>query len=356
MAQKLLIINPGSTSTKIAVFEGSNPVYEKKLTHTSYELEQYQNIIDQLDFRKNAITESLAEFGLMPSDLACVVGRGGLLPPMDSGTYLVNSNMLNLLKSEKYGSHASNLGAILAWEIASPVGLNAYITDPVVVDEMQDIARLSGHPEIPRVSIFHALNQKAVGRRAAKAINKKYEECNFVIAHLGGGISVGAHRKGRCIDVNDALCGEGAYSPERAGGLPASGLIDMCFSGLTKEQVKKKLVGKGGMVAYLSTNDGLEIANRIKNGDKEAELIFKGMAYQTAKEIGAYSVVLCGEVDAILLTGGLAYDEMFVEYVTNMVKFIAPVKTYPGEGEMLALCEGGLRVLNGIEEAKIFNK
>ena len=350
--KRLLIINPGSTSTKIAVFEGQNPVYEKKINHTVGELARYEKIFDQKGFRKDAILGALSEAGLKAPDFDCIVGRGGLLDPIESGTYIVDENMLTQLKSEKRGSHASNLGAILAWEIGSPHGIPAYITDPVVVDELQDVARLSGHPDLPRASIFHALNHKAVGRRAASEMGKKYEDCNFVVAHLGGGISVGAHRKGRCIDVNDALGGEGAYSPERAGGLPAPGLVEMCFSGLPKDEVKKKLVGRGGMTAYLGTNDGTEIAKRIKNGDEYADLIFKGMAYQVAKEIGAYSAVLSGDVDAIILTGGLAYDEGFTSRVAEMASFIAPIRIYPGEDEMLALCEGALRVLSNVEEAK----
>ncbi len=351
-APKLLIINPGSTSTKISVFENSELLLEKKLTHTVDDLSSYKDIIAQLDFRKNAILNVLEELQIKISDLACIVGRGGLLAPIESGVYIVNEKMLEQLRSCMYGEHASNLGALLAWELASPFGIPSYIADPVVVDELSDIARLSGHPDVVRISIFHALNQKAVGRAAAKSLGKNYQDCNFVIAHMGGGISVAAHKKGRCVDVNNALSGDGPYTPERSGGMPAAAMVEMCFSGQTKAEIKRKLVGKGGLSAYLNTNDCLQVVDRIKNGDEYAKLVFEGMAYQTAKEIGAYSAVLKGDIDAIVLTGGLANDKTLVEYITDMVKFIAPVMVFPGEDEMLALCEAGLRVINKIEIPK----
>ena len=350
---KLLIINPGSTSTKIAVFEQNNLVCEKKLTHTVDELSAYPNVISQLGFRKDAILGVLSELGLTPSDFACIVGRGGLLAPIESGVYIINDKMIDQLRSGEYGEHASNLGALLASEIGNPHDIPAYIADPVVVDELDDIARLSGHPEIARISIFHALNHKAVGRQAAKSLGKPYDECNLIVTHMGGGISVAAHKKGRCVDVNNALGGEGPYTPERAGGVSAFGLTDMCFSGQTKDEIKKKLVGKGGLSAYLHTNDCLQVIDRIKNGDDYAKLVFEGMAYQTAKEIGAYSTVLRGEIDAIVLTGGLANDKTLTGYITDMVKFIAPVMVFPGEDEMLALCEAGLRVIDKTEIPKI---
>ncbi len=349
---KLLVINPGSTSTKIAVFEEERLICEKKLTHTTEELSTYKNVVAQLDFRKKAVLNLLDELGLNPSDFACILGRGGLLAPIESGVYSVNEKMLKQLESGEHGEHASNLGALLAWEIGAPYDVPAYIADPVVVDEMEDIARLSGHPEAERISIFHALNHKAVGRQAAKSLNKEYEDCNFVIAHMGGGISVGAHRKGRCVDVNNALGGEGPYTPERAGGIPVFSLVDMCFSGQSKAEVKKKLVGAGGFSAYLNTNDCLKVIDRINGGDAYAKLVFEGMAYQTAKEIGAYSAVLKGDIDAIILTGGLANDKTLVGVIASMVEFIAPVKVFPGEDEMLALCQAGLRILNKTEIPK----
>jgi butyrate kinase len=251
------------------------------------------------------------------------------------------------------GQHASNLGAIIANEIASQLGITAFIVDPVVVDEMDEIARISGMPEIKRISIFHALNQKAVARRVAADLNKKYEDMNLIIAHLGGGISVGAHKNGRIIDVNNALDGEGPFSPERTGSLPVSGLMKLCYSGkYTIDEMKKKVTGKGGLVAYLGTNDGREVVKMIEAGDKNAELIYKAMAYQVAKEIGACAAVLEGKVDAVCLTGGLAYDKLLIGWIREMVEFIGDVRVYPGEDEMIALAEGGLRVLRKEESAK----
>lgn len=350
---KLLIINPGSTSTKIAVFENDHVIFEKKITHTTEELKPYPNIISQLDYRKKTINDAVEGEGINPSELSAIVGRGGLLQPIESGVYEINEKMINQLKTGEYGEHASNLGGILAYEMGSDLKIPSYIADPVVVDELKDVSRLSGIPQIKRKSIFHALNHKAVARRAAKQLGKSYEDCNFVVAHLGGGISVAAHEKGKCIDVNNALGGEGPYTPERAGGLPAFDLIDMCFSGTyKKEEIKKLLVGQGGLTAYLGINDGIEIEKRIEKGDKNAEEVFHGMAYQLAKEIGAYSVVLRGDMDAIIITGGLSYSDRLVGYIEDMVKFIAPIMVFKGEDEMLALCESGLRILNKEEEPK----
>jgi butyrate kinase len=261
--------------------------------------------------------------------------------------------MVEDLRMGLLGQHASNLGGILAREIASQLNIPAFIVDPVVVDEMEEVARLSGMPDIERISIFHALNQKAVARRAARDLGKSYEEANLIVAHLGGGISVGAHKKGRVVDVNNALDGEGPFSPERAGGLPAEGLLKLCFSGkYTMDEIKKKMVGKGGLVAYLKTNDAREVEKMIEEGNKEAELIYRAMAYQIAKEIGNCAAVLCGQVDAIVLTGGIAHSKMLTGWIKERVEFISQVMTYPGEDEMSALAEGGLRVLRGEEKAK----
>jgi len=350
---RLLIINPGSTSTKIAIFDNEKPVLEQTLRHSNEELAPYATVIDQFEFRKNVILDTLNTNGINISKLSAVVGRGGLLKPMEGGTYKVNEQMLSDLKAAVMGQHASNLGAIIANEIATQLGIPAFIVDPVVVDEMDEIARISGMPEIKRISIFHALNQKAVARRAAADLGKKYEELNLVIAHLGGGISVGAHRKGRIVDVNNALDGEGPFSPERTGGLPVSGLMKLCYSGkYTMDEMKKKITGKGGLVAYLGTNDGREVVKMIEAGDKNAELIYKAMAYQVAKDIGACAAVLEGKVDAVCLTGGLAYDKLLIGWIKEMVEFIGDVRIYPGEDEMIALAEGGLRVLRGEEAAK----
>lgn len=350
---RLLTINPGSTSTKIAIFDNEKPVMEQTLRHSNEELAPYHTVLEQYEFRKNVILDTLNANGINITKLSAVVGRGGLLKPIESGTYMVNEKMLEDLKNSAIGQHASNLGAIIANEIAGQLGIPAFIVDPVVVDEMDDIARISGMPEISRKSIFHALNQKAVARRAAADLGKKYEDLNLIIAHMGGGVSVGAHRKGRVVDVNNALNGEGPFSPERTGGLPVSGLVEFCYSGkYTLNEIMKKIAGKGGLVAYLGTNDGREVVKRIEAGDKQAELVYKAMAYQIAKEIGACAAVLEGKIDAICLTGGLAYDKNLVGWIKERIEFLGDIRVYPGEDEMLALAQGGLRVLRKEEEAK----
>ena len=353
---RLLIINPGSTSTKIAIYDNEKPVLEETLRHSTEELAKYEKIYDQYEFRKNIILETLNEKGINLTKLSAVVGRGGLLKPIDGGTYKVNERMLEDLKVGVLGEHASNLGGILAHEIASQLNIPAFIVDPVVVDEMEDVARISGMPELERKSIFHALNQKAVARRAAKELGKAYNEVNLIVAHLGGGVSVGAHKKGRVVDVNNALDGEGPFSPERTGGLPVGDLAKLCFSGkYTLAEMKKKIKGNGGLVAYLGTNDAREVGKMIQNGDKKAELVYKAMAYQVAKEIGSLAAVLEGKVDGIILTGGIAYDKEFTKWIIDRVSFISKVFVYPGEDEMIALAEGGLRVLRGEEEAKVYS-
>ncbi len=350
-----LIINPGSTSTKLAVFRDLEQVYAETLRHSIEELAGYEKIIDQFEYRLNLVMDALQKSRIPPGELDGVVGRGGLLRPVPGGTYLINNKMLQDLKEEKRGSHASNLGALIASAIAEKWGIPAFIVDPVCVDEMEPIARVSGMPENPRESLFHALNQKAVARRAANDMGKDYHDLNLIVAHLGGGISVGAHLKGRVIDVNNAIPGEGPFSPERSGGVPVGKLVEMCFSGLyKKDDMMKKLMGKGGLVAYLGTNDALEVENRIGEGDDEARLVYEAMAYQVAKEIGACSAVLKGKVDAVIITGGIAHSEMLVKWIEERVNFIAPVKVYPGEDEMEALAAGGLRVLSGTEDAKIY--
>lgn len=354
MSHRLLIINPGSTSTKIAVYEDEKSLLEQTLRHSVEELQDFASIIDQYQFRKEIILETLHTQGINLNKLSAVVGRGGLLKPIPGGTYAVNDLMVEHLKQGLQGQHASNLGGLIAREIANQFNIPAFIVDPVVVDELSDEARISGMPEIERRSIFHALNQKAVARRAAAELGKGYFDANFIVVHLGGGISVGAHQKGRVIDVNNALDGEGPYSPERAGGLPVGDLVKLCYSGkFTQQELYKKLVGQGGIVAYLGTNDGQEVEGRVSAGDKEAELVYKGMAYQVAKEVGSCAAVLKGDVDAIVLSGGLAYDKNYlVPWIEERVSFIAPVKIYPGEFEMLALALGGLRVLSGQEPAQ----
>ncbi|MGV1058541.1 butyrate kinase [Clostridium perfringens] len=355
MAYKLLIINPGSTSTKIGVYEGEKEILEETLRHSAEEIIKYDTIFDQLDFRKEVILKVLKEKGIDINELDAVVGRGGMLKPIEGGTYEVNEAMVEDLKIGVQGPHASNLGGILSNEIAKEIGKRAFIVDPVVVDEMEDVARLSGVPELPRKSKFHALNQKAVAKRYAKEHNTSYEDVNLIVVHMGGGVSVGAHRKGRVIDVNNALDGDGPFSPERAGGVPSGELLEMCFSGkYSKEEVYKKLVGKGGFVAYANTNDARDLIKLSQEGDEKGSLIFNAFIYQIAKEIGSMAVVLDGEVDAIVLTGGIAYSDYVTNAINKKVKWIAPMVVYGGEDELLALAQGAIRVLDGVEEAKIY--
>ena len=350
-----LIINPGSTSTKIAVFKDETIIFEETLRHSVEELKGFSKMYDQLEFRKEIILKALKDNNINVESIDCVVGRGGLLKPIEGGTYEINELMLEHLKIGYLGEHASNLGGILANELIKDIGCKSYIVDPVVVDELHDIARISGLKEIERMSIFHALNHKAIARRYSKSIDKKYDDLNLIVVHLGGGVSVGAHKEGRVIDVANALNGEGPFSPERSGGLPVGDLVKLCYSGkYTIDEVKKMLTGKGGIVSYLGTNDTREVVRMINEGDEYAKLIYYAMAYQIAKEIGACSAVLKGKVDAILLTGGIAYDNMFTDWIKEMVEFIAEVLIFPGEDELEALAEGGLRILRKEEEAKIY--
>ena len=352
---KILVINPGSTSTKVALFSNEQLLFEKKIGHSSQELSNFNKIIDQYRFRQDIILSFLKEKGINLSTLHAVVGRGGLLRPIASGTYRINEKMLEDLRSGAMGEHASNLGGLLAYGIAGNLSIPSYIVDPVVTDEMKPVARISGMPEIPRISILHALNQKAIARKAALDLGKKYEKLNFIVAHLGGGISVGVHYKGKVIDVNNALNGEGPFTPERSGGVPVGRLVELCFSGkFSKDEMMKKVKSKGGLVAYLNTNDVREVLKMINQGDKKAKLIFEAMAYQVAKEIGAGATVLKGQIDAIILTGGIAYNNDFVNMVRDRVSFLSLVMVYPGEEEMLSLCEGALRVLKGEEVEKLY--
>lgn len=353
---KILAINPGSTSTKIALYENENPMFTENISHSADEIKKYDKISDQYEFRKRIILDTVEKHGVNLSEINAIVGRGGNMKPVQGGTYKINNAMVEDLKIGVMGQHASNLGGIIANSIANELGISSYVVDPVVVDEFEDYARISGIPEISRKSKDHPLNQKAAARLAAKDLGGEYDDFNFVVAHLGGGISVGTHKKGKIVDVNNALDGDGPFSPERAGGVPVGSLVDMCFSGqYTKQEVKKKITGGGGLVAYLGTNDGREVQRRIKEGDTYAKLIYETMAYQISKEIGAAATILKGKVDAVILTGGVAYDEEFVSWIKERVDFIAPVKVYPGENEMIALVQGVLRIFNGEEELKIYS-
>lgn len=349
---KILAINPGSTSTKIAVFENDTPLFTEVIRHSSQELSKYSNITDQYEFRNEVILKTLQDHDINLEELDAVVGRGGLLKPIPSGVYIVSEAMLEDLRIGVQGEHASNLGGILANEIVKKIQskhVPAYIVDPVVVDEMDDIARFSGIPEIPRTSIFHALNQKAVARHYARDIGKRYEDLDLIVAHLGGGVTIGAHHQGWVIDVNNGLDGEGPFSPERSGTLPAGPLAKLCFSGRYQlAHIRKKITGQGGIVSYIGTNDVRIVEKRAyEENDLYCREIFEAMAYQIAKEIGAYSVVLKGKIDAILITGGLAYSDMLIKLIKDRIDWIAPIKIYPGEDEMQALAENVYMALKG---------
>ena len=358
MDHKILAINPGSTSTKIAVYHNAKPVFLKNILHDPKELSKYKRISDQYEFRKNIILKELENSHLDIKDIEVIVGRGGLIHPIESGVYNINDRLRHDLLEGVMGEHASNLGGLIAIDIAKDLpNCKAFIADPVVVDELQDVARIAGHPRFQRFSIFHALNQKATARAYSRLMNRKYEELNLVIAHLGGGVSVGAHRKGKVIDVNQALDGEGPFSPERSGTLPAGALVKLCYEGtLTLDEMKRMITGEGGYVAYLGTNSAYEVELLAQEGDEKASLIQDGMSYQIGKEIASMCAVLHGDVDAIILTGGISHNPMVVEYIKKMVSFIAPVVIYPGEDEMHALAMNGLMVLKGEIKPKEYDE
>ncbi len=352
MSYKILAINPGSTSTKISIFEDEKEAATVKLNHGTEALAKYEKIFDQKEYRAELIAKALEENNYKLEDLSAIVGRGGLLKPIESGTFEVNSKMVEELKATPK-EHASNLGAVIAKELADKAGIKAYIVDPVVVDEMQPVARYTGSKFMQRLSIFHALNQKSCARKVAGKLGKKYEECNVIVAHLGGGISVGAHRKGKVVDVNNALDGEGPFSPERTGTLPAGQWMQIVQSGdFDTAELKKMIKGKGGFMSYFGTSDAMEIEKKAMAGDEKCMEVQNALSYQVAKEIGSCAAVLAGEVDSVIITGGLAFNPMIIEEISRLTKFIAPIEVIPGENEMEALAFGGLRVLKGEESAK----
>ena len=353
---RILVINPGSTSTKVAVFDNEKSVFLKNIKHSNEELEPFESIPDQYEFRKEVILNELINADIDIERIDGVVGRGGLVKPISSGVYEVNEALKRDLRIGVLGEHASNLGGLIADDIAKSLPhARAFIADPVVVDELEEVARITGCPGMPRQSIFHALNQKAVARLFARTRGFVYEELNLIVAHMGGGVSIGAHKNGRVIDVNNAIDGYGPFSPERAGTLPTGALIKACYSGeKTYDEMKKILVGKGGLVAHLGTNQAYEVEQRIKAGDKHAELILSAMCYQIGKAIGGCAAVLKGKVNGIILTGGIAHDKFVVEYIRSMVDFIAPVAVYPGEDEMTALMQNGLMALRKQVECKVY--
>jgi len=355
---RILAINPGSTSTKFAVYFDEKCVLNKTIRHSMDELMRYNNVVDQFDFRKGYIIDALMEEGIEVDSIKTVIGRGGLTYPLESGVYRVNHQMLKHAREGVLGQHASNLGPLLADYIAQQIpNAQAYIADPVVTDELCDVARIAGHPNFERRSIFHALNQKATARLHAKKAGKAYEELNLIVAHLGGGISVGAHKQGRVIDVNNAFDGEGPFSPERTGTLPVGQLIGICFNEkYSEEKVRRMVVGEGGYVGYLGTNSAKEVQELAKAGNEKARLVQEALFYQVSKIIGEMAVVLEGKIDGILLTGGLAYNPHLESYIKEKAGFLAPVFTYPGEDELEALAMNALRVANGEVVVKTYNR
>lgn len=351
---RVLVINPGSTSTKVAVFEDEQSLYSEAIRHAHTEIAQFPNIPEQYAFRRDAVLSFLQKHQIDVRSLDAVVGRGGILRPLTSGTYAVSARMLRELRNpDKERDHVTNLGAILANEIAREASIPAYIVDPVCVDEFEPLARISGLPEIERKSLAHVLSLKSAARRAAKELGRPYSELKLLVAHMGGGISVSAHLDGRMIDVNQALDGTGPFSPERVGGLPVGDVLRLAFSGqYAYEALFRRFTREGGLLAHLGTNDAREVEQRIAQGDERARLIYEAMAYQISKEIGLMSAVLKGRPDAIVLTGALAHSQMLLGWIRERVEWIAPMLVYPGGDEMLAMAQGALRVLQGEEEAK----
>ena len=355
IAGNILVVNPGSTTTKISLFDESKEIFTKNISHKIEELARFNKASDQDLYRMEIIVRILREKNVAVNKIKAVVGRGGLLKPIEGGTYPVNDEMVADLKKGILGDHPSNCGGLIAYAISKALGCETFIVDPVVVDELEPEARISGMPLIKRKSIFHALNQKAVAREIAEKLGKSYFESNFIVAHLGGGITVGAHCNGKVIDVNNGLDGDGPFSPERSGSVPIGDLIKSCFSGeYTLGEMKKLVKGNGGMVAYLGTHDLRIVEEQVADGNTNAKLIYKAMAYQVSKEIGAMATVLKGEIDAIIFTGGVAKSKMFLKLLTERVSFIAPIHVVKGEQEMLALALGALRVLNKEEKSKIY--
>ena len=353
MKENILVINPGSTSTKIAIFDGDKEVFSKTLRHDASELQKLGTIADQKDYRRQIVSDALRENGFQLTDFAAMACRGGLVRQMPGGTYRVNDALVRDSRIGVSGQHASNLGALIGHELEMESGVPAYIVDPPVVNELSEVARYSGHPMIERKCVFHALNQKAVARRYAASVGRAYEELNLLVCHMGGGISVGAHVHGRVLDTEDAVSGEGPFSPERAGSLPVDGVVDLCFRGdRNKDEIKQMLTRNGGLLAYTGTNSMQELLQKAEGGDRDVQQALEAFYYQVAKEIAAMSVAMKGQADRIIFTGGIAYSKVVTDAITALVDWIAPVIVYPGEDEMLALAQGVLRVLRGEEAAK----
>jgi butyrate kinase len=353
---KVLVINPGSTSTKFAVFRGNDPFFTETIRHKDEDLMVYPSIADQLEYRLGLLLDVLKVQGIELSTLDGIVGRGGFLKPLESGTYLVDEEMLQDLKTARFGEHASNLGAMMANRLGAGCNIPSFIVDPIVVDEFEEVSRISGIPDIERISNLHALNIKAVSRKVASQLGNPYEDYNFVIAHIGGGISVAAQKKGRLVDVNNAN-NEGPFSPERAGGIPAYQLVKLCYSGkYSEKEMLDLLTKKGGLYAYLGTKNALDAENMALDGDEKAILVLDAMIHQIAKEIGAMTAVLDGEIDGIILTGGICYSDFLVNKLKKKISFLGDIYVVPGEEELEALAEGAIRVLTNVETAKNYNK
>ena len=351
---KILAINPGSTSTKIGVFHDEGLVMHNTIRHTPEDLSHFQDVIEQFDYRRQLVLDTLSEEHI-PFDFDVIVGRGGLLKPIEGGVYEINEQLLSETRNARY-RHASNLGSLIAADLASRLPhCHALIADPGVVDELEDIARINGSPLMPRFTIWHALNQRAIARRFAKEHNQRYEDLNLIVCHLGGGISLAAHKKGRAIDASNAMTGEGPFTPERSGTLPALPLIDLCFSGkYTQEQIIKYVTSQSGIMAHLGTNDVPTVLNRIEQGDKKAKLVLDAMIYQIARSVGGLATVLYGKVDTILFTGGVANSTYITDGLKERVSFIAPVYIYPGEDELTALAMNALSAMRGELEIKVY--
>ncbi|MDU6855201.1 MAG: butyrate kinase [Clostridiales bacterium] len=347
----ILTINPGSTSTKIALFKDNELEFEQVLRHPAEELNQFSKLIDQYEYRKEKIINFLEEKNITLKDLHAISCRGGLIGPIPSGTYTINDSLFTRLSTDVV--HASNLAGIIGYNLSKELGIPSYITDPVTVDEMAPIAKVTGIPGIERKSKFHALNQKAIARRAAKQLNRKYDESNFIVIHIGGGISIGAHEKGKVIDVNNVIDGDGPMAPTRAGSIPVEAVIDLCFSGkYTRTELKEYVSQRAGLTDYLGTSDVRDVQEMMEQGNEQAKMLYEAMAYQICKNVGAMATVLKGKIDAIVVTGGVAYSKQFIRLLKERIDFLGEVIVIPGEEEMLALAEGALRVLTGEEEAK----
>ena len=355
MTHKILAINPGSTSTKFAVYEGENQILSKTLNHSVEELSKFNNIMEQFEMRKSEIENTLSENDINIKDISAVVGRCGGLPPVKSGAYLINEEMIDRLTNRPTLDHASNLGAMISYSIAKEIGVNSYIYDPVCVDESDEVTKISGLKDLDRVCLTHALNTRAMAIKYSKSNNKNYKDLNLIVAHLGGGISLNIHEKGKIVDfVSDE---EGPFSPERAGRLPSKMLVDLCYSGkYTHKEMVKKVRGKGGIVSYLNTVDAREVEEKISQGDEYAKRVYDALSLQVAKSIGELATVVDGDVDAIIITGGIAYSKYISESISKRVKFIAPVEIMAGENELEALAFGALRVMTGEEEATIYRE